>query len=147
MNIPCKRVCLCSFFVCAGFQSLSRPHELLQRTRQKRSSANGRPRLRQSLQGQKALHYIVVDATQPSGVSVCFFLIHVAVMFCFCWVFFGRVFNHRVQLLTNPQFRQRLSRNQLIGRVLWLRRLNRDPRWLSAHQLWHAPRAKWYDVF
>ena len=46
-----------------GFQGLCRPHELLQRPCEERPSPHGHPRLRQSLQGQKNLHYIVVDAT------------------------------------------------------------------------------------
>lgn len=46
-----------------GVEGLGRPDELLQRAGQERPPAHGHPGLRQSLQGQKALHYIVVDAT------------------------------------------------------------------------------------
>lgn len=46
-----------------GVEGLGGPHELLQRTRQKRPPPHGHPGLGQSLQGQKTLHYIVVDAT------------------------------------------------------------------------------------
>lgn len=66
--------------VSAGVQGLRRPHELLQRTRQERPPAHGHPGLRQSLQGQKTLHYIVVNATWPLNVVS---PINVAVLFPF----------------------------------------------------------------
>lgn len=59
--------------VSPDIQGLCRPHELLQRTREERPPPHGHPCFRQSLQGQKTMHYIVVNAT---------------LAFYVCWIFF-----------------------------------------------------------
>ncbi|KAG7256806.1 hypothetical protein CRUP_028597, partial [Coryphaenoides rupestris] len=48
-----------------GVQGVGGPDEVLRRTRQVRPAGHGHPDLGKPLQGQKAVHYIVVDAPPP----------------------------------------------------------------------------------
>ena len=65
-----------------GVQGLGGPDELLRRTRQVRPSGDGHPRFGKPLQGQKALHYIVVEGRPSLHVyDYYFLLINVAVFF------------------------------------------------------------------